>query len=103
MAHIHTHHLGRAVLQQAIGEATGALTHIQAAQAIDLDACGLQSAFELQAATRHITRLGIVQQLQGSAFGHLVAVLDDGAPSPVGLLPLHAPSNQSLGLRARSG
>jgi hypothetical protein len=98
MAHIHAHHFGRAMLQQAVGETAGALTHVQATQTIHLHARGLQGPFELETATRDITRLGVVQQLQGSAFGHLVTVLDDGAPSAVRLLPLHTSSNQSLGL-----
>ena len=35
VAHVHTNDLGGTVLQQAVGEAAGALPHIEAAQAFD--------------------------------------------------------------------
>jgi hypothetical protein len=64
MANIHTRHLCGTLLQQTIGEATRRLTHIKTSPSFDLQACGTQSTFELQASTRDIAGLGIVLQQQ---------------------------------------
>jgi hypothetical protein len=76
---------------------------VQATQPVHLHARGLQGPFELEATARDITRLGIVEQLQCSAFGHFVAVFQHRTPNSVGLLPLHAPGDQALGLGTGSG
>jgi hypothetical protein len=103
MADINADHLRSALLQQAIGETACTLAHIQTPQTFNLSARDLQSPFELETTARHVARFGVIKQLQGSAFRHLIAVFHNGAPRPVGLLPLDAPGDQSLCLRTRSG
>ena len=51
------------VLQQAVGETAGGLADVQAAQAGHRQAGGLQRAFELEPAARHVARFGGVEQL----------------------------------------
>ena len=60
MPHIQTHHLRSALLQQAIGEAAGALPHIEATQTLGSKAAAVQRTFKLQTTARHVTCLGVV-------------------------------------------
>ena len=104
MAHVHADHLGRAALQQAVGEAAGALAHVQAAQAVDLQAGGLERAFELQAAARDVLGLGVVEQLQLDARGNVVTILGNLLPrGQRRQAPFHARSDQALRLGAGGG
>ena len=100
--HVHTHHRCRTVLEQAVGETAGRLAHIQAGQARHGQANLFQSGLQLQAATGHIARLGIVQQLQRCVFGNLVTIFGNGFPF-VTLSPLHTVCNQTLRLGSGAG
>ena len=99
VAHIHTHHLGGTGLQQAVGKAARALAYIQAAQALDGNACGSQRAFELETTTRDVLGFSRIQQLQLSASRNVVTVLGNLLPGcQRRQAPLHARSNQALRL-----
>jgi len=101
MSDIHPHHLRSALLQQAIGEATGTLAHIQTAPARGIPASRLEGAFELESTARNVTRFRVVQQHQLGRFGHLVAVLGHTPESTGTQAPLHPGGDQPLRLRAR--
>ena len=99
VAHVHTHHLGGTGLQQAVGKAARALAYIQAAQALDGNACGSQRAFELETTTRDVLGFSRIQQLQLSASRNVVTVLGNLLPGcQRRQAPLHARSNQALRL-----
>ncbi len=104
LAHIHANDLRRTGLQQAVGKTAGALAHIQAAQAGDLQAGGGQCALQLQAATRDVFGLVQVQQLQLGPDGDVVAVFLHFFPGQQGrIAPLHARGNQPLCLGTGTG
>ena len=98
MSDIHTDHLRRAVLQQAIGEAAGRLADIQTTQTLNRHTSQLQSASQLQTAARDKTRFGIVQQLQLAIARQQRAVFIDLLPTVQRLAPWHTGSAQTLGL-----
>ena len=84
MAHVHTDDLRRALLQQAIGKAAGALPHVQAAQPGHGQPRGQQGAFQLEAAARDVLGLGIVQQLHLGHGRDVIAVLGHLLPGRQG-------------------
>ncbi|MCY1368402.1 hypothetical protein D9M69_553800 [compost metagenome] len=105
VADVDAHHLGGAVLQQAVGEATGRLADVQAELAGRVHAAGLQRAFELEAAARHVARLGGVGELELGRLGHFVLVLGDVAPrvARARVTPAHAAGDEPHSLRTRRG
>ncbi len=99
VAHVHTNDLGGTVLQQAVGEAAGALPHIEAAQAFDHQPRRLEGAFELEPATRDVFRLGIVEQAHLCHGWNVIAVLDHLVPGGQRRQPpLHPRGDQALRL-----
>jgi hypothetical protein len=80
VAHIHAHHVHRALLQQAIGEATGALPDVQALPPGGVHATGQQRTSQLQAATRHVAAFAVIGQLQLGGIGHVIPSFGGFAP-----------------------
>ena len=92
------------LLQQAIGEATSGLAHIEATPTGHFQARALQRAFELEPAPRDVLGLGRVGHDQLGTLGNFVAVLGHLAPGRIDIgAPLHARSDQALRLRAGGG
>ncbi|MNW01260.1 hypothetical protein D3C71_1968740 [compost metagenome] len=93
------------MLQQAVGEATGRLADVQAELAGRVHAAGLQRAFELEAAARHVACLGGIGELELGRLGHFVLVLDDIAPrvARARVTPTHAAGDEPDSLRTRGG
>ena len=71
MAHVQAHDLGRALLQQQIGEAAGALAHVQAHAASHRQAALGQRAFELEPAARDEAQFGVVGDFDLRVLGHV--------------------------------
>ena len=103
LSHINAHHPSRAVLQQAVGKATGRLAQIQAHQTSDIEFTGGQGPLELETATGEVTRLLGVTELELSALGHFIAILGNRLPGLVTLAPKHARGDQALRLRTGRG
>ena len=99
---VNPHHHARAVLQQAVGKAAGALAHVQAGQAVHGQPHPLERGFELEAATGHVAGLGVIQQPHLGRIGNLVTIFGDALPH-LALQPFHAAGNQALGLRPGGG
>ena len=99
MSNIDPNHLCCTTLQQTVCKSTGALANVQATQPFHTQARGTQRAIELQATTRDVFGLGIIQQLQLRTSGNVITILDDLFPgSQRCQSPLHPSSNQALGL-----
>lgn len=99
-AHVQAHHPGRALLQQQVGEAACALTHVQAGAALNGQAAVGQRAFELEAPARHETQLRVVGHLDLGLLRHILAGLGRYGPA-LGAEPAHGPAlDQPLGGRA---
>jgi hypothetical protein len=103
MTDIDANHPRRAVLQQAVGEATGRLTQVQTKQPGDLQASLRQGPLELETTTRYVLGLSRVGELQVRAHGQFVAIFGDLLPGRIALAPKHAGGDQALGLGARGG
>ena len=96
-AHIHAHHRPGSGLQQAIGKASGRLTHIQTGKTFHGQTHLLERGFQLEPAARHIARLGVIEQPHLGRFRHLVAILGN-APPGLALRPFDAIGNEPLRL-----
>ena len=103
LPHIQARDMRRAMLQQAIGKATGGLANIQTAQARHIQFYRLESTFQLQSATADVTHLGLILQLQFGICRHFVTILAHSLPYTAARAPLHPRSNQTLGLAAGGG
>ena len=73
VAHINTRYVSRAALQQAIGEATGALAYVQALQPLHAQRGVRKSRLQLETATRDEACLVVVGQLNRRILGQVVA------------------------------
>jgi len=100
MADVDAHHLRRAMLQQAVGEAAGRLAHVEAVLARRVDAGGAQGAFQLEPAARDIARLRGIGELELGRGRDLVAVLAHAAPfgAAAGIAPAQSARDQADGL-----
>ena len=104
MTDIHTDHLCCALLQQAVRETAGGLTHIQTAPTGHCQTRALECAFELEPATRDVLGLGRIRHHQLGTLGNFVAVLGHLAPGRIQVsAPLHARCDQALRLRSGRG
>lgn len=77
---VQPHDPRRTMRQQAMGKAARGLPHIETLQALDQQSQLLQRAFQLEAAARDVTRLGLIQQADLRHGRNVVTVLGHLTP-----------------------
>jgi hypothetical protein len=102
VSHINADHPRSPGPEQAIGEPPRGLPHIEDRATLHREIGVTQSAFKLKAASRYVAGLSIVEQTQHHPKGQIVAVFGDITPGLTRPTPLHATSDEALGLRART-